>query len=351
MYQPDAIAQFVVNGETYLATANEGDTRDTDYYSEEGVVGSLNLSPELAAVSPEILDQTRALSLQDTRALGRLVVTTAFPAVTTGSGTPEDPIVHNALYSNGARSFTIWNSSGELVFDSGDQFERIIAERVPNFFNSNEDANNFDNRSDNKGPEPEAVAVGEVNGRMYAFVGLERVGGIMIFDVSTPSAPVFEDYVNNRDFLAPVFVDGELNAEVGDLGIEGLIFVPADRSPTGLPLVITASEISGTTSVFQFDPGTPEEAALLVTSDPPHEPQRDTIPPSDNFPNDPDPADHHNNIGEDNLVRGNFRTISISALVRAADRNQPEHIDQALRELAESPGKTLRSARNSLLVF
>lgn len=350
MYQPDAIAHFAVDGETYLVTANEGDTRDTDYYSEEGVVGGLNLSPELAASTPEILEQTRALSLKDTRALGRLVVTTAFPAETTGSGTAEDPIVHHALYSNGARSFTIWNSSGELVFDSGDQFERIIAERAPNYFNSNEDAHNFDNRSDNKGPEPEAVAIGEVNGRTYAFIGLERVGGIMIFDVSNPTAPVLQDYVNNRDFLAPIFVEGELNPDVGDLGIEGMIFVPAVESPTGLPLVITASEISGTTSVFQFDPGTPEAAAFVATSGPHRDDGVDPAPPSDTFPADLDLGDE-NSREEDITVPATVRTISLRALVRAADRNSRRSIDQVFRDLAESPVTTLRGARGSLLVF
>ena len=80
-------------------------------------------------------------------------------------------------------------ATGALVWDSGADFEVRTAAAFPRNFNSNNDANDFDNRSDNKGPEPEGVAVGGVHGRTYAFVGLERIGGVMVYDVTDPSAP------------------------------------------------------------------------------------------------------------------------------------------------------------------
>ncbi|MEM8967995.1 MAG: fasciclin domain-containing protein, partial [Bacteroidota bacterium] len=103
-------------------------------------------------------------------------------------------------------------------------------------------------RSDAKGPEPEGVAIGMVNRKMYAFIGLERVGGIMMYDISNPKQPKFATYVNNRNFE----VDQEL-PEAGDLAPEGLLFISAEDSPTGSPLLVVANEVSGSTSVYSVE--------------------------------------------------------------------------------------------------
>ena len=153
------------------------------------------------------------------------------------------------LYVLGARSFSIRTTSGKLVFDSGDQFEQITAQALPPFFNSTNDANNsFDTRSDNKGPEPEGVTIGELFGRTYAFIGLERIGGIMIFDISKPSSSQFVGYVNPRNFA------GNPGAgAAGNLGPEGLVFVRASDSPNKKPLLIVTNEVSGSTTIFQIE--------------------------------------------------------------------------------------------------
>jgi len=171
-----------------------------------------------------------------------LKVTKAFPA------TEDDKGNYTSLYSFGGRSFTILDENGNLVFDSGDQFEQITAAMLPDYFNSTDDETKFDDRIDDKGPEPEHVVVGKIYGHTIAFVGLERIGGIMAYDVSNPANPMFLDYVNNRNFQA----DPE-GPEAGDLGTEGLVFIPACRSPTRSPLVISAHKISGTTTVFQVN--------------------------------------------------------------------------------------------------
>ncbi|TAN94391.1 MAG: CHRD domain-containing protein [Phormidium sp. SL48-SHIP] len=152
---------------------------------------------------------------------------------------------YDKLFAFGARSFSIWDTQGNLIADTGSDFERITAERFPDNFNSNNDENSFDTRSDNKGPEPEGVAIGQVDGRSYAFVGLERMGGIMTYDITDPNNPVFVEYVNNRDF------NGDPEAgTAGDLGAEGIIFVTPEDSPNGNPLVVVANEVSGTTTLF-----------------------------------------------------------------------------------------------------
>jgi hypothetical protein len=228
MYEPDAIKSFMVDGTTYLVTANEGDARDWPGFSEEARVSTLNLD---ATAFPN------ATALKNAAALGRLNVTRTLGDSATG---------FDALYTLGGRSFSIWTTDGTQVFDSGSDFERIVAARDPAFFNASNDDRTFDSRSDNKGPEPEAVTVGEIKGRTYAFVGLERQGGILIYDVSSPWAPVFVDYVNNRDFSVTPF-DA---AAAKDLGPEGVIFVKADKSPSGKPMVIVANEVSGTVTLY-----------------------------------------------------------------------------------------------------
>ncbi|NJO66703.1 MAG: hypothetical protein HC832_04200, partial [Leptolyngbyaceae cyanobacterium RM1_405_57] len=155
MYQPDAIATYTVNGETYIITANEGDARDYDAFSEEARIADLILDP---------VAFPNAAELQDDAVLGRLNVTTA-------NGDIDSDGAFEQLYSYGARSFSIWNAQGKLVYDSGDDFERITAELIPAEFNSNNDENgSFDSRSDDKGPEPEGVTTGVIGGRTYAFV-------------------------------------------------------------------------------------------------------------------------------------------------------------------------------------
>jgi hypothetical protein len=226
MYQPDAIASFAAPGGTYLVTANEGDARDYPGFAEEVRARSVRASYP-AAIQPVLNDNLQ---------LGRLTVTSAPPG-----GDYSRPYVF------GARSFSIWNAaSGALVWDSGADFEVRTAAALPRNFNSNNTANSFDDRSDNKGPEPEGVAVGSVAGRTYAFVGLERIGGVMVYDITDPTAPRFVDYRNTRSF------DGD--AVGPDSGPEVLRFVDAKDSPTGAPLLVVANEVTGTVKLWSLAP-------------------------------------------------------------------------------------------------
>ncbi|MCC6625514.1 MAG: choice-of-anchor I family protein [Deltaproteobacteria bacterium] len=231
MYLPDSIATFSVLGVPLLVMANEGDSRAYDGYDEESRVGD------------EVLDPTAfpdAATLQDDANLGRLKITTS-------QGDIDGDGDFDRLYSLGARSISIRTTWGALVWDSGSAIERLVARVAPEHFNASNDNNTFDNRSDDKGPEPEGIAVGRVGWRQYVFVGLERMGGIVTFDVTNPLAPRIVDYVNPRDFTKDPEAD---ITEVGDVGPEGLLFIPASSSPTGEPLLVVGNEISGTTSVF-----------------------------------------------------------------------------------------------------
>jgi Ca2+-binding RTX toxin-like protein len=232
LYQPDGIARFTAaNGRTYIVTANEGDGRDYDGFADEVRVGS----------SRYVLDPTifpNAAALKQNTALGRLTVSSS-------SGDLDGDGDFERIEAFGARSFSIFDASIKQVFDSGDQFERITAAALPTNFNSNSENDSFDTRSDNKGPEPEGIAIGNVNGRVYAFVGLERVGGVMTYDVTNPEKPTFVDYTNSRDFTAEVATDA---------APEGVAFISANRSPNGKPLLIVNYEVSNNTAIYEFTP-------------------------------------------------------------------------------------------------
>jgi len=155
------------------------------------------------------------------------------------------------LYAYGGRSFAIWNAAtGELVFDSGSAIERLTAQKYGLDFNNNHDETKGDSRSDDKGPEPEGLVLGVINGHTYAFIGLERMGGILVYDISNPYAPRYVQYTNNRDLSLDSAVVG---AAAGDLGPEGFAFVDAAHSPSGKPLVLVGNEVSGTTAIYEVD--------------------------------------------------------------------------------------------------
>jgi hypothetical protein len=230
---PDAIASFSIDGETYLITANEGDARaDWAGYSEE--VRFSDLAPLL---DPAVFTPEEIASLRGNAALGRLNFTRA-------SGDADGDGLYEQLVAFGTRSASIWTTDGELVGDTGDHLEQATATAIPGNFNATNDANNLDNRSDNKGPEPEGVAVGEIDGRTYAFVGLERPGGFAVFDVTDPTSPMLVQYVTSRDFS----IDPTNTAT--DSGPEVIRFVGAADSPTGVPLVIVSNEVSHTVAIF-----------------------------------------------------------------------------------------------------
>ncbi len=240
MYMPDGIASFRIGTRTFLATANEGDARE---YTGVPVIGSRD-DPRVRDYCTSGFDSSVYGTLTATMGfdsnLGRLRIDSFAGANRTAKNASGEC---NELVAFGARSFSIWDADNfGLVWDSGDQFEQRTAALNPTFtFNASNDNNTFDDRSPAKGPEPEGVTTAKFGNKTFAFIGLERAGGVMVYDVSNPAAPVYVTYLNTR------------TGATGDRGPEGLLFIKAANSPTGKPLIVVTNETSGTTAVFQIN--------------------------------------------------------------------------------------------------
>jgi hypothetical protein len=195
LYQPDAIALYrASDGREYLVMANEGDARSDG--SDEARASTLGIAGERARLTISTIDSTA----QD-------------------------------LVAFGARSFSIRDTNGNIVFDSGRQLDELAIQR--GLYD--------DSRSDNKGVEPEGVALARISGRTYAFVGMERTlsAAVAVYDVTDPAEVMFVDFIVNR----------------GDLGPEGLLVVE-DR---GRHYLVVSNEVSHTTTLLALDPR-PEQA-------------------------------------------------------------------------------------------
>lgn len=229
-YMPDGVAVYETNGKTYLLTANEGDAREWGDYCNE-VKETLTAADGTEAKKVRVIDA----------------------AVT--DGMPEGKAV---LY--GGRSFSIYRVDQNgltQVFDSGNDFEEKTAAYFPAYFNVSNDDNAYDSRSPKKGPEPENVAVGKVGNKVYAFVALERIGGIMVYDITIPEKTVFCNYINTRDFREDPETAEKLT---GDIAPEGLAFISAEDSPSNTPILLAAFEVSGTVGAYAVgeEPAAPE---------------------------------------------------------------------------------------------
>jgi hypothetical protein len=234
MYLPDATKTIQIAGKSYIFTANEGDARAYAGFNEEKRMGTLKLDTQAFP---------NASTLQSNNELGRLLSSSIM-------GDLDNDGDVDQLYSFGGRSFSIWDANSvEQVFDSGDHIEKLIAAKLPTYFNSNHtDNNSFKGRSDDKGPEPEAIEFATLGNDLFVLIGLERIGGIIVYEINDPKSPKFVSYFNYRNFM----VDPK-SPQTGDLGIEDIKFISSDKSPIKKPLVLVGNEVSGTVSLFSIN--------------------------------------------------------------------------------------------------
>lgn len=229
-YIPDAVATYKVGGTNYIVTANEGDEKEFSNLNERTTVGASSYNLD-ATVFPQ------AEILKASHNLGRFRVTNL-------NGNSDADSAFEEINAVGSRSFSIFNADAkQIVFDSGDDFERYTAQNFASIFNADHESNTPKNRSRSKGPEPEGVAIATIANQIFAFVSLERVGGVMVYNITNPNAPVFVDYKNTRS----------TSAYGGDNGAEGITYIPKTESATGKGYIVIANEISGTLTIYEIN--------------------------------------------------------------------------------------------------
>ncbi|WP_080780233.1 choice-of-anchor I family protein [Chryseobacterium phocaeense] len=229
-YIPDAVQNYKVGATNYIVTANEGDEKDLSGYSERTTVGANTYT-----LDPVLFPQANVLKASYN--LGRFRVSSA-------TGNTDADTDFEEIAALGARSFSIFNAdTKQLVYDSGDRFERYIAAYHPLIFNADNEANGAKNRSRAKGPEPEGVALATIAGQTYAFITLERTGGVMVYNITDPNNPTFTDYKHSRS----------TSAYGGDNGPEGITYIAPENTTTGKGYVVIANEISGTLSMYEVN--------------------------------------------------------------------------------------------------
>ncbi|MFL0797976.1 MAG: hypothetical protein K6L73_10870 [Cellvibrionaceae bacterium] len=250
LYMPDTIVSYNVGGSDYYVTANEGDDREYGDYEDLEKANELDLSAELEAVvvTPDMgMEKLRVLADQgDTNSDG----------------------IYEELYLTGTRSFTIWGADGNVVFDSGAEFEEEVAATLTAYFNTRvddtDDADDIqeliddgvpyemhgdtayfwegvDARSLKKGVEPEALAVHAIGDKVFAYIGLEKQGGFFVYDVTTPASASMVEYFNDIDYT-------QLPSTAGDLAPEGMVTFEQD----GSHYLVVANELSSSLSVFEL---------------------------------------------------------------------------------------------------
>ncbi len=257
IYMPDGIAFETINDRGYIFTANEGDSREWEEYTNETSISEISDKVKLNAenydgyTQKELDEYIEKGYLEDDKHLGNLTINSNL-----GKNKNDE---YETLYAFGGRSFSIFDADTmELVYDSGSILEEMTSTKYPDFFNTSNNKVELDSRSTSKGPEPENVVVGKVSDEYYAFVGLERISGIVAFNVSNPKETYYVNEINTRDFTTGI---------AGDVGVEGMDFVSAEKSPTGEALIFTGNEVSGTAAMYKIiKEDTKEKTAMPQTT-------------------------------------------------------------------------------------
>lgn len=285
-YQPDEIKIFTYNGETYFFTANEGDSRNyqsrqgdeegdptSEFYNEEVLITNICNPSSLAPYNNQTISSAIC-----TGVAGFSFGSNPLRVSKIGGDTNGDGIV-DEIYAFGGRSVSIFTGDGRLVWDSGSDFEEMLSgnkysgrafnlsvvatgrEAITTtnpFYNASFERTRSDRRSDRQGPEPEGTALGKIGDKLYAFIGVERPGGLAAYDITNPAQPSFQYYLNFRaDATAPdtSTIQGTQQlvnlGRSGDLGPEGVIFIHASQSPNGKDLVLVSNETSGSITLYE----------------------------------------------------------------------------------------------------
>ena len=246
LFQPDGLDSFTLEGLTFVVSANEGDGRDFDVFDADA--GAIDLDPTFFTAAEIDFIQDNDNGIGDLE-------------ISLQQGDLDNNGLVERIVAFGGRSFSIFDTAGNLVFNSANLIEQAIGEIFPLFFN--------DSRSDDAGPEPEAVTVGVIDGQTILFVGLERSAGVLAFALDLVNGTgvngVAPQITTELLGFISVPVPGgfPLSDDLDDLTApEGLIFIPASDSPTGQPFLVISDEEQGVTFGFNVSLGATTSSSL-----------------------------------------------------------------------------------------
>lgn len=265
---PDALSVYTIDGVDYVITANEGDSRKWGDYTNEKEV---NFGKGKTSPTGKITSENSGLT-------GKVVFF---------DSSDYDGLDNDKDYLFGGRSSTIFKVEGNTmkeVFTTGNDFEAVTAKYIPDHFNCSNDDITIDDRSGKKGPESESVTIGKIGEKTFAFVGLERVGGIVVYDITNPEKATYVNYINSRDFTSDI---------AGDDSPEGMKFISSDQSKTGKPQLLVAYEVSGTLGAYDLILNSSSE-----NGDKKDEPKED---PKDDKKEDKDNKQDDNKVNDDKI--------------------------------------------------
>jgi len=237
--QPDAIAGFKIGAGEYFVTANEGDAREYTCLNDDLRASALKVDPRRFPAWS---------TMSGSAALGRAKVN---PTIGDKDGDGDIDTIH----LRGSNSMTMYRN-GLAIWDSADLLDQIQIQAfgVANIngshsLSSDKSTVNYvgQDRSDDKGAEPEGVAVGMVGDRRIAVLGLERMSALAIFDITQPRNPIFQEWLQMLPTKPTPAKD------VKYWSPEGIVFVPAAQSPSGKALIITSYELSGSVSIHEIE--------------------------------------------------------------------------------------------------
>lgn len=170
LHEPDTIVLVHSAGRELLLLANEGEQNDED-------IITLGEAIRAGLIDPDALDRLNTRYGDVAGRLGALRISTI------DGDTDHDGDIDIPTAIGGRSISLIDTESGREVWNSGSAIETVTAERFPELYNAG------DTRSSAAGPEPEGLAVGEIDGRTIAFVGLERTSVLMMYDQTDPLSP------------------------------------------------------------------------------------------------------------------------------------------------------------------
>lgn len=237
---PHSIELIEIEGTTYLLTANEGASRTYCYNTSTKFISNLTTAtltsnePKVDANGDPVYD-ANGEEVYPTAASVQVLNNTYTAGLEEGVEEDGSDTPH---YIFGTRSFSIYEAdSMSLLYDSANSLEAKTNELLPSNFNCTNNMMGKEKGATARGVEPKAVITSAINGRYFAFIALEAIGGVMVYEITDPSTPEYINYINTRDFSTSI---------KGDVSPGCIALADANSSKNELPTFFVGYDVTAT---------------------------------------------------------------------------------------------------------